>query len=261
MPIKIGTTSEEEIKKIPFTGVVAYSGIIDFIKEEINKRGFIITSDIYKTTTTGDSLVGIYVLNKTDKEDKSDLTFYWTHGYNNLNKFRCCCGTSSGISFIIPKEVDSIKRRSSDPDIYKQEIVDQINKALDNIGNTISDIESYTKVLEDTSVNIDDVHEILGELYLTQNILSTTQIAHFKSVYKGLPEKENLLSLFDFTSSILMDSHPRDWFNIQQELFIYFQIKSIELKERREKFLTLESVKRVVPYEQIGSSTPSVIFL
>ena len=201
MPLKIGYVSEEAVSnsgRAPKKGFLPHGDIINIVKKAFTAHGYTVTSETYRLTPTEDIVQGIHHLD-------SGHIFTWVYSHVNSFGFHCVLG------------YDDNKRISIDrtPSICKMKTgltaVDIRNAVDDQIAIRTS-VDAWTmkndlEELDTTNVFTTDIANIVGRLFILENVLTLTQLGILKKEF-DIFQPATAHILYSTVLKSLDESHP-----------------------------------------------------
>jgi hypothetical protein len=222
MPLKIEQATEETVVNsgLPKKGFLSHSQIISFVKASLVKHGYEIDFEQYRLSPTKDVAQGIHFL-------KSGHVLSWVNSYVNSFGFECVLGYNSFGNILVNRNSDVCKVRTGMS-------VSDISRALDNqISSAVNPEEIITnfkddlQLLQSVRAFKNDIANIIGRLFILEDVLTLTQIGILKRDVKGGSVISSAYDLYSLIIQSLDESHPYTYLNdrfMVHKLFIdYFK--------------------------------------
>lgn len=232
MPTKTIFTEEKVLRKItlPTHGakyaVVPHGTIIDEARKNLAAAGFSIDEETYKTTLNGQVAQGVYKLNYGNDSDLK-LMFAWSNSYNKMMKFKCAIGATVIICMngMVSGNLGNYKRRHSGTalaDIIVS-MKEQIDVATEHYDKLIKDKE----LLKSTSFSKEIQAGMIGDLFINQDIITTSQIAIIKREIEKPSfnyncDPNSAWALYNHVTLSLKESHPMTYLTNHEKVHNFF---------------------------------------
>lgn len=256
MPLKIPTVSKSVLEAAPLPQhgptytVVSHSKVINQTKEALKEYGYRIVSENYRATRDCSIAQGIYHLYSQNDPDMG-LMFAWSNSYDKSHRFRCAIGSHVFVcgNGMLSGNMNTYARKhtgTADKDVVSA-IDEQLVDAMLRFAVLIKDKETMKEIILDDKQKA----ELVGRLFLQENILNTQQITQVKKeiedpshYYNANPN--SLWTLYNHVTNALKESHPRYWVEDHQNLhdFVmaeYASIMGTQIKDTLDKLDTVET--------------------
>jgi hypothetical protein len=232
MPAKTEFTTEQRIRlaALPNHGnrytLIPHAYVIDTTKDELNKAGFTITNELYKTNLNGEVAQGIYHLNYGNDSDMG-LMFAWSNSYNKMMRFKCAVGAQVFICMngVVSGDIGNYSRKHTGTALTDAttSIQYQISKAKEYYDNLIADKETLKQV----TLTKKEQASLIGQLYADQEILTLSQVGIVKREldtpsYNYNAPADSAWALYNHVTLALKDSHPMRYLSDHQKVHSFF---------------------------------------
>ena len=228
MPVKIETTTEDVIRKIPFLsiygkGAIPHNLVIDEIKKQLANAGLSIVREIYKATGTGDVVQGLYVIDYGDVPGLT-LMFGWTNSYKHTN-FKCTMGAVVDVCNNSVLGNDQTKKKYRK--MILADIEESIRQEIDGAKDTYVSLVKDKEMLQNIFLSPIEKGNIIGQLFITLDIITLSQLAVIKReidtpsfVYSS--NKDSAWDLYNHITNSLKDAHPVSYLDDHQKVHKFF---------------------------------------
>lgn len=204
---------------------IAHTAIIDHMRKEVMNAKFIIIQDDYKCTAdtpkNEGGQVGVGMMQIRFRED-DDLVLMATfvNSYNKQVAFRFALGAQmkvTGNSIILQREIQGFERilHRGTGDILS---VGTITSLIEGAEDYWNKLVAHKNLLKGMELSWTQVHDIIGELYLQQDLLAGYQLNLLKSELSRLKStgecaggQVNGWHLYNAVAEGIKDTHPADW--------------------------------------------------
>lgn len=266
MPQKSLVTSEQSLKvvSLPTHGesytVVSHGFIIDETRRQLEAHGFEISSEFYNSNINGEVAQGVYHLSHaTDPE--LGLMFAWANSYDKTMRFRCAIGgyvfvCSNGI---IAGDMSNYGRKhvGEAKDEVKSHIIQQVASAQNYYDDLVKAKEQMKKV----TVSESDLALLMGRLYFTDDILTSSQLIVVKNQFKAPAhdygtDSDSLWTVYNHITFALKQSHPKTWMEDQKNL--HKVVSDLFLKSETEDLVDPNQLSLLDQVEEVIESTEEV---
>lgn len=226
--------------------VISHEFLINTTRLELQKKGFEIKKEVYKSIASGEIATAQYRIEYGNDPDLGML-FSWANSYDKSMKFRCSVGgfvRQSGAS-VISDTINNFKRMHTGTALEDTEktIIEQIGAAEAYFSQLCRDKD----LMKSKTLTTREFSEIVGILYMEMNLISVEQASVIKKELKKprftytTPE-DSLWTLYNHILVSLAKSNPKHWMN-QQSMVHMFIMDHVGLKsfnpEQHEKNIEL----------------------
>ena len=185
MKVKSYNTTIAELSKVelPIQTIsykpINHLSVIDSIKEQIDKKNIVISSEIYKSNSNGNQLTGEFRF-KSNLDKDIDLSLIFQNSYDKSMSFKLvsgfwtyCCKNGQCYG-----DLGTFKRRH----VGEIQSLTPINiiKQLDSVEQEFDKAIVLKNKLKETEITKRTVAELIGRLYHEQELLQTTQLSILK---------------------------------------------------------------------------------
>lgn len=258
MSKKTNFTTEQHLRSVPLPhhgkryAVVPHGHIIDQTREDLNKAGFGIIRELYKTTQDGEIAQGIYHLDYCNDPDMG-MMFAWSNSYNKSLRFKCAIGAQVFICMngVVSGDLANYQRKHTGSALHdiKESIKYQISHAMQHYDSLIADKD----MLKQVDLNKAEQAAIVGRLLIEQDILTLTQVNIVrqqieKPVFEYSDNPNSAWDLYNHVTLSLKDSHPYSYLSDHQRVHTFFV----------NEFGRLVTTSPVKTTEELVSEIPSV---
>lgn len=187
--------------------------IINMVKGHTQKLGFEISETCYRMNQGGNQMSGIYKLKTPDDEMSMMLGFY--NSYNKTRRFGIGTGALVNICYngMIMAEYTLMRKHTGRINELLEEMI------LNAITSVTSEFDRAQKekkrFIEQPIESLDQVHELVGELYLTEQILAANQLSALR---KSIQDPENYFRILD-NNKLIPGKSMWDMYNLVTESF------------------------------------------
>jgi hypothetical protein len=219
--------------------VISHKTVIDNTIQFLQNSGFTVEKQLYRANMNAKVAQGIYHIRPTQSNDvminnekELGMMFVWTNSYDKSTRFQCAIGAHVFVcsNGLIAGDMMNFKRKhtgSADQDIRNQ-ISNQIKNAEKYYKRILQDRDS----LKSTNLSITKQSEILGRLYIDEEILDTTQMSCVKAEYASPSynyntENDNAWTFYNHVTLALKKAHPRDWLQDSQNFHDFMMINVV----------------------------------
>ena len=222
-------TSKDYLENAPLPNhgqsyaVVSHKDVINVTHNLLTSSGFEITKELYRANLEANVAQGVYHLRpitSTDsriiEEKELGMMFAWTNSYDKSARFQCAVGAHVFVcaNGMISGDMMNFGRKhtgSAFQDI-KVQIINQIKSAENSYKKILDDRDSFRK----TILTKRSQAELLGRLYVDQDIIDITQLSAVKSEMTNPSfdydsDSENAWTFYNHVTTALKKSHPRTW--------------------------------------------------
>lgn len=152
---------------------ISHKEIIENIKEQLDKKGFIIKTTNYKANHEGTKLIGYYGIEHTDSELGLMMAFR-----NSYNKSMSAAVTIGGQVWIcengmVTGDISLLRKHTGAAGaIVKNKIIESIDK----FDTSFKEICKDRDLMKDIKFDRKTVAELLGRMYIEEKLITNTQL-------------------------------------------------------------------------------------
>jgi hypothetical protein len=269
MPVKTSFVTEQHLRNavLPNHGkrytVIPHGYIIDQTRAELQKAGFTIDRELYKTSLDGQIAQGVYHLNYGNDPDMG-LMFAWSNSYNKMMRFKCAVGAQVFICMngVVSGDLGNYKRKHTGSALndVTTSIAHQISQAKEYYDNLVADKEMLKQVTLSTS----EAGSVVGKLFFDQEILTLTQVGLVKReidtpTHQYNAPADSAWTLYNHITLALKDSHPLTYLSDHQKLHNFFvnefgQLKSVYQAVEDEEVIEEQDI--LIPQDEAETFVP-----
>lgn len=273
MPVKTSFVTEQHLRTTPLPNhggrysAIGHGTIIDNVRYELNKAGFSIDKELYKTSLDGQVAQGIYHLNYGEDKDMG-LMFAWSNSYNKMMRFKCAIGGRVFVcdNGVVSGDLANFQRKHVGKTAFADMIASiqyQISQAQTYYNNLIADKE----MLKQVSLTKTEKASVIGKLFFDQEILTLTQVGMVdrelkKPSYQYSTNPDSAWDLYNHVTLALKDSHPMNYLSDHQKVHNFFinefgQLQSVytPIENDNDPVDDVNEMLTPVVEEEIASST------
>ena len=207
---------------------ISHSSVINRVRSEIFKAGFVINGEDYRCTNDGQIALGTLRMNYKADPD-IELSANFTNSYNKQLAFRFNLGGLVKVCMngmmLNNNTFDKFKRvHKGAADLLAEGIIsDYINNAGEYWDSLVEHKDSMKGILLSTTAQ----HDILGELFFKKEVLNTMQLNSIKKElvkpsFDYKVDSDSAWALYNHITLALKDSHPSDWMEDQVKVHEVF---------------------------------------
>lgn len=233
MPVKTSFVTEQHLRTTPLPNhggrysAIGHGTIIDNVRTELNKAGFSIDKELYKTSLDGQVAQGIYHLNYGEDKDMG-LMFAWSNSYNKMMRFKCAIGGRVFVcdNGVVSGDLANFQRKHVGKTAFADMIASiqyQIGQAQTYYNSLIADKE----MLKQVNLTKTEKASVIGKLFFDQEILTLTQVGMVdrelkKPSYQYSTNPNSAWDLYNHVTLALKDSHPMNYLSDHQKVHNFF---------------------------------------
>jgi hypothetical protein len=192
---------------------VPNSMIINMVRECLHGSNFIVDDVIYRTNGTSTQMSALYKLKTPDNELSQMLGFY--NSYDKTRPFGIGGGTFVNICLngMIAAEFKAMRKHTGN---IKGELQRMIESAVNDVTPNFERASKEKKYFQNQPIeDISVIHELVGEMFMTENLLQTTQITELR---RQLSSEKNTFRMID-NASLLPNANAWQFYNSCTEVF------------------------------------------
>lgn len=221
---------------------ISHSSVINRMRNEITKAGFVILGEDYRCTNDGQVALGSLRLNYKADPD-IELSANFTNSYNKQLAFRFGLGgvvkvCSNGMVISNDKFGRYKRVHKGSADILAEGKISEFLAGADEYWNTLID---HKEELKDMHLSDPVKHDIVGQLFFGSEILNTMQLNIIKSEIKKPSfdykvDNDSAWALYNHITLALKEGHPSSWLEDQAQVHSIFVTElGIATKEEEEE--------------------------
>lgn len=205
---------------------VSHYSIVNEVREELDKKNLIVRNTDYIPGRDGKQLVGYMNINSGDPE--LGFRFGFRNSYDKSmsaavvaggNIWICGNGQVHGEIAFIRKHTGSVA----------QELKQKIIFAIDKMYEEHVILKRHNERMKQIEVNNNQVAHLAGELFMQEEIITSTQLNILKKEVENPSFNYNadgtLWNFYNGVTHALKTSHPTEYFNRHQRLHNYVETK------------------------------------
>jgi hypothetical protein len=205
--------------------VIPHGAVISKTKEILLAKGLEIERELYRCNVGASIAQGIYHL-KYGNDPDMGMMFAWSNSYDKSMRFKCSIGgyVHSSLSSVIGSNMGSWGRRHVGK--ADQEMVETVESQIGNADTYFKELVADKEAMKLIPVTEQRRAEIMGRLYLENELLTTEQLCMVKNEfnkpsfdYTGV--KDSLWAMYNAIIYSLQRSHPQTWMD-QQRMIHWF---------------------------------------
>ena len=208
---------------------ISHISVINRIRSEITRAGYIITGEEYRCTNDGQIAIGTLRLNyKVDPD--IELSANFLNSYNKMYAFRFSLGglvkvCNNGM-MLSDSKFGAYKRvHKGSADILAE---GKISDFISNSEEYWNHLVKHKNEMKGILLSSTAIHDILGELFFNKKVLNTMQLNTIRSEmerpsFDYKVDNDSAWALYNHISLALKDSHPSDWMSDQLSVHDIFQ--------------------------------------
>ena len=225
---------EKEVVSVPVPEstktykAVSNAQVINLVKDHTRRFGYEISETQYRMNRGGNQMSGIYKLNTEDPEMSMMLGFY--NSYDKSKTFGIGSGALVNICYNGMIMADFVTMRK-----HMGSINDELDFMIFNAVRSVA--EQFEKSQEEKLFfmskpieDMDTLHQLIGEMYLTEEILAATQLS---ALSKNISNPDNHFHIID-NKQIVEGKTMWDMYNLVTES--YKSETAIEFVDKHVKF-------------------------
>lgn len=204
---------------------VSHEQLIDLTLESIYQAGFELDKETYTASTDGLVANGRFTISNVADRDMQ-LQIGWQNSYNRKVSLKFAIGARIFIcqNGAVSGDYGSFKKKhvGEVQTFAPAAITDYIKSA----GDAFRKLQSDRDVMKDIQVTSTRKAELLGRLYLENEIISSMQMNIIKGEIKkptfDYGAQDSLWELYQHTTYALKQEHPANWMNAHIETHDFF---------------------------------------
>lgn len=245
------TATEEYLRKTNLPAetesytVIPHGIIIDEIRDRLERNGFIVTSELYKSECNGDVALGFMKIENGADPDMA-MTFNWSNSYNKQVRFSCSIGGfiyDNQVPFASSTNSASWNRKHTGTALT--ETVDIITAMIESANDHFDTIIEMKERFKATEVSRKEYAKLMGLLYFDKNVITSEQVNIIKREYDKPSFKYSdpgtLWEVYKMIMLGIVDQSPKKWYSQQMIIHDYIQVLFNVAKDKvEEEELVLE---------------------
>ena len=153
---------------------ISHLALIDAVKEELDKRGLVVKDERYQHNRSGQQMFGHFTVNGGNSEQ--DLAL----GFRNSYDKSLLLGAVSGARVIVCSNLmfagDVKMQKMHTPAHLASGLQFLVREVVDSLEAQFKRIQLDTQKLKDVTVNPRLIHELLGELFYSEAVVTEAQL-------------------------------------------------------------------------------------
>lgn len=209
---------------------VSHEELADVTLEAINKAGFKIDKQEYSSAKEGQIANARYTVSDV-ADSEMQLEIGWQNSYNKTLSLKFAIGTRIFIcdNGCVSGDLGAFKSKHMGE--IKEYAPAQILESIKASGDTFRLIQKQRDVLKEMEATKQIQAELLGRMFIEQDIINSTQLNIIKNELKNptfdYEYKNSLWELYNFTTFSMREMHPFNWMNDHIKVHDFFtNIKS-----------------------------------
>ena len=214
--LELMTSTYEELNEIPIPKEtdsympVSHTDLIDAILEETYRKDFILIRSGYKIAKEGNLISGKLIF--TGEDPEIDMQIGLINSYDKSRPVKIGLGAEVFICLngVMCSEMTSVRKHTTFVwrDIKKM-IINGVERLYDNYSNVLK----IKDVFIDREVSKSDQASLLGELFVTEDIITPVMANIIKReiLESDLFPNDNLWSFYNHVTHALKKSHPSEY--------------------------------------------------
>lgn len=208
---------------------ISHTSVINRVRSEITTAGYIITGEEYRCSNNGDIAVGSFRLNYKSDPD-IELAANFLNSYNKQYAFRFNLGgmvkvCMNGMMLNNNKFAAYRRVHTGAADSLAEGTISGAIKDAEEYWNTLV---KHKEVFKDELLTSTNQHDILGELFFNQGLLTGMQMNIIKAEMKKPSfdykvDADSAWALYNHITLALKETHPADWMNAQGDVHALFE--------------------------------------
>ena len=251
--------------------VIPHKWVIDKAFDELQKNGFVVRHELYKSTQNGKVAQGMYLLDHNVDPDMG-MMFAWSNSYDKSRRFKCAIGANVFICMngVVSGDMASYSRKhTGDADQEASDMIEyQVSQATSYFNQLIED----KNLLFNTSISKKTQGEIVGRLFLEENVLTLTQLGIIEREVKNPSydygcDPDSAWALYNHVTHALKESHPSIYLENHQKVHKIFLDHTGNLQETVPKLIDITkpeldfSIKSEPSLYKSGVTSSRVVFV
>ena len=228
------TATEEYLRKTNLPAetesytVIPHGIIIDEIRDRLERNGFIVTSELYKSESHGDVALGFMKIENGADPDMA-MTFNWSNSYNKQVRFSCSIGGfiyDNQVPFASSTNAAAWNRKHTGTALT--ETVNIITAMIESANDHFDAIIEMKERFKATEVSRKEYAKLMGLLYFDKNIITSEQVNIIKREYDKPSFKYSdpgtLWEVYKMIMFGIVDQSPKKWYSQQMIIHDYIQV-------------------------------------
>jgi len=206
---------------------IGHNEIMNNVANEINIRGFVAETELYRANSHGTVANGSIMLNSS-KDSELKMMFFWGNSYDKSMRFMCGIGAyiNSTGNYMFAGDVANYARKHTGN--AKEEALGMIQSQMSMADYYYSILSSNKEDMKRIDLTIREMSQHVGVLFLEKQILNKEQVSMIRdmiikeeSVIDGYAYN-NAWNFYNVVAKAVKESHPKNWFYTQAEMHSYF---------------------------------------
>lgn len=217
---------QAELPEISRTYIpVPHKQVIDLTLEALDKNGYSLARETYSTAKEGKIATGKYIINNIS-DPEMQLQVAWLNSYDKSKKLTWGIGVEVRIcqNGVISADMGSFKKKHQGEinSFTPQAITEYLKRA----SNTFETIQKQREEMKQIEINKRVQAELIGRLYLEEEIINSTQLNIIKNELKHPSFDYNcegsMWELYNHITLSLRELHPSNWMKAHMKAHSFF---------------------------------------
>jgi hypothetical protein len=232
MPKRTGTVTRQALVTAPLPEatdtytVISHGSIINHTLRILHEKGFQVVDEIYKCSENAQIALGIFKI-QYDQDPDMAMMFAFANSYNKSMRFKCAIGGyvyANNASVVSGNMMNWGRKHTGTAD---EEAANTIETQIENAEAYFKQLVADKEAMKNVTLTKTEFAELLGVLYLEDEMLTAEQLRIVKAEYKK-PQfhyngaSDSLWVLYNHILVALAKSHPRTW--MDQQKVVHFKL-------------------------------------
>lgn len=202
---------------------ISHMNLIDEVKEYLDKSGLKIKSEIYAENREGKQMFGNFTVTA---DEQMDLNIGFRNSYDRSMQMGLVAGTRVIVCSNLMFKGDFKTMMMHRGDISK-EVTGQVEAAVQSLESNYQAIRKDSDKLQSVKVDKSKTAEIVGEMLLFENLITSTQLKIMKNelVLKENFSDETMWDIYNHTTEALKTSPVNSIIDNHINVHQYFMAK------------------------------------
>lgn len=206
--------------------VISHGSIINHTLRILHEKGFQVVDEIYKCSENAQIALGIFKI-QYDQDPDMAMMFAFANSYNKSMRFKCAIGGyvyANNASVVSGNMMNWGRKHTGTAD---EEAANTIETQIENAEAYFKQLVADKEAMKNVTLTKTQYAELLGVLYLEDEMLTAEQLRIIKAEYKK-PQfhyngpSDSLWVLYNHILVALSKSHPRTW--MDQQKVVHFKL-------------------------------------
>lgn len=200
---------------------ISHASIITSIENYCSNNGLTILDRSYNTNTSNSQVTGKFTLSQNDGEMGSMIAFQNSYDKSLSVKFAMGASVFICSNGMVVGEHTFKRKHTGDSDT---ELIEFIGESVANSVDNFNDVITLKDNMKQVTVSENVLHELVGELFLGEQILRLEQLSFVRQQYNNPRfdygvDRDNLWNIYNlFTDAIERKSHPSMYLTQHQKV-------------------------------------------